>query len=49
MEDRRSPYFAPKPPAVSAKFSTVSGLNALVRPNNRNGAWTSMPSMIVRF
>ena len=34
-EDNRSPYFAPKAPAVSSKRSTVSGLNAAVRPNSR--------------
>ena len=36
-EDNRSPYLAPKPPANSSNRPTVSGLNALVRPNRRYG------------
>ena len=49
IDDSLSPYFGLNPPAVSSKFCTVSGLNALVRPNRRNGSWISTPSMIVRF
>ena len=35
IDDRRSPYFALNPPAVSSKLSTVSGLKALVNPKRR--------------
>ncbi len=48
-DDRRSPYAAPKAPAVNSKRCTVSGLNALVRPDSRYGLWISTPSMMVRF
>ena len=48
-DESRSPYFGLKPPAVSSKFSTVSGLKALVSPNRRYGLWISTPSITVRF
>ena len=35
MDESRSPYAAPNPPAVSSKLSTVSGLKALAMPNSR--------------
>ena len=38
MDDRRSPYLGLNPPATNSKFSIVSGLNALVRPNSRYGS-----------
>ena len=34
-EERRSPYWAPKPPAASEKSLTVSGLKALTSPKSR--------------
>ena len=48
-EESRSPYFAAKAPVYNSKLRTVSGLKALVRPNNRYGLWISTPSMTVRF
>ena len=48
-DDRRSPYFALKPPVASSKRWIVSGLNALVRPKRRYGSCTSTPSIMVRF
>jgi hypothetical protein len=39
----------PNPPAENSNRATVSGLNALVRPNSRYGLWISTPSMMVRF
>ena len=35
IDDSRSPYAAPNPPAVSSKLSTVSGLKALAMPKSR--------------
>ena len=49
IDDRRSPYCALKPPVISSKLATVSGLNALVSPNRRYGLWISTPSIMVRF
>ena len=34
-DDRRSPWLTPNPLAEKSKRATVSGLNALVRPNSR--------------